>query len=253
MRPISCPFTDFVRPTENSEKLHPLGARKRSSFNIANAFASSRNPSNNVHKPISYIIKKTLVNYTKPKFHVPRIIEIPNNEEGKGKAASLILEFLSPNQSVEIKLETIMASFIIHKPRRRSPFTRAALKTVSAFIKACKEQIDILKNSINDEEANTKGWLGIKADTSNTDTVAHKNGEPDDIQPESLRVLQQVLDDETRSLQVEVTSLLEAVQQTENKMVEMSALNHLISTHVLQQAQQIELLYEQVSMSSLNT
>uniref|UniRef100_A0A6N2LQG5 SNARE-complex protein Syntaxin-18 N-terminal domain-containing protein n=1 Tax=Salix viminalis TaxID=40686 RepID=A0A6N2LQG5_SALVM len=182
----------------------------------------------------------------------------------------------------ESKLEAIMASFIIHKPRRRSPFTGAALKTlenigaleqlmlkhrkdyegwyrkfhVGAFIKACKEQIDILKNSINDEEANTKGWLGIKADTSNTDTVAHIHGnfilslhglisyepyaskmllirgykriprrklnraantktttvdssktknlefrEPDDIQPESLRVLQQVLDDETRALQ----------------------------------------------------
>ncbi|KAG5239913.1 syntaxin [Salix suchowensis] len=90
----------------------------------------------------------------------------------------------------ESKLEAIMASFIIHKPRRRSPFTRASLKTLEnigalqqlilkhrkdyegcTFIKACKEQIDILKNSINDEEANTKGWLGIKADTSNTDTV----------------------------------------------------------------------------------
>lgn len=47
---------------------------------------------------------------------------------------------------------------------------------VTAFIKACKEQIDILKDSINDEEANTKGWLGIKADTSNADTIAHKHG-----------------------------------------------------------------------------
>lgn len=49
-------------------------------------------------------------------------------------------------------------------------------------------------------------------------------------------------------LQVELTSLLDAVQETETKMVEMSALNHLMSTHVLQQAQQIELLYEQVRM-----
>lgn len=48
-------------------------------------------------------------------------------------------------------------------------------------------------------------------------------------------------------LQVELTSLLDAVQETETKMVEMSALNHLMSTHVLQQAQQIEHLYEQVS------
>nr|XP_034919151.1 syntaxin-81-like [Populus alba]XP_034919152.1 syntaxin-81-like [Populus alba] len=182
---------------------------------------------------------------------------------------------------------------------------------VTAFIKACKEQIDILKNSINDEAANTKGWLGIKADTSNTDTIAHKHGvvlilseklhsvtarfdqlrairfqnainkriprrnlnraantntstvdssktnnlefsELDDIQTESLRVQQQVLDDETRALQVELTSLLEAVQETETKMLEMSALNHLMSTHVLQQAQQIELLYEQAVEATKN-
>ncbi|KAJ6720528.1 SYNTAXIN-18 [Salix viminalis] len=246
----------------------------------------------------------------------------------------------------ESKLAAIMASFIIHKPRQRSPFTKAALKTlesigaleqfmlkhrkdyvdlhrtteqerdsieqeVTAFIKACKEQIDILKDSINDEEANTKGWLGIKADTANTDTIAHKHGvvlilseklhsitsrfdqlrairfqdainkriprrklnrnankntslvdssrtnnlefkEPDEIQPEPLRVQQQFLDDETRALQVELTSLLDAVQETETKMVEMSALNHLMSTHVLQQAQQIELLYEQAVEATNN-
>lgn len=45
-----------------------------------------------------------------------------------------------------------------------------------AFIKACKEQIDFLKNGINDEEANTKGWLGIRGHIANTDTVAHKHG-----------------------------------------------------------------------------
>lgn len=46
---------------------------------------------------------------------------------------------------------------------------------VSVFIKTCQEQIDILKNSINDEEANSKGWLGIR-DKSNADTIAHKHG-----------------------------------------------------------------------------
>lgn len=49
------------------------------------------------------------------------------------------------------------------------------------------------------------------------------------------------------AMQVELTNLLDAVQQTETKMVEMSALNHLMSTHVLQQAQQIEQLYDQVT------
>ncbi|KAF5742451.1 hypothetical protein HS088_TW09G00499 [Tripterygium wilfordii] len=61
MRPISCPFNDFVLPPENSWKLQPFGARNRSSFNIANAFASSRNPSSSVHKPISCKVKVRLI------------------------------------------------------------------------------------------------------------------------------------------------------------------------------------------------
>ncbi|KAF7822218.1 syntaxin-81 [Senna tora] len=266
----------------------------------------------------------------------------------------------------EAQLASVMASFIIHKPRQRSPFTKAALKTlesigeldlfllkhrkdytdlhrtteqerdsieqevscvnqpeklvseligcitvsrlVSTFIKTCQEQIDVLKNSINDEEANSKGWLGIAA-KSNADTIAHKHGvvlilserlhsvtsqfdqlravrfqdainraiprrklnrvtrkdssetstsgnmelkEPDELHSEPLRVQQQLLDDETRALQVELTSLLDAVQETETKMVEMSALNHLMSTHVLQQAQQIEVLYDQAVEATKN-
>ncbi|KAL9421531.1 hypothetical protein AB3S75_033912 [Citrus x aurantiifolia] len=244
----------------------------------------------------------------------------------------------------ESTLAAIMASFIIHKPRERSSFTKAALKTlesigaleqfilnhrkdyvetqrtteqerdsieheVTAFIKTCKEQIDILQNSINDDEANSKSWLGLKGDKSNADTIAHKHGvvlilseklhsvtaqfdqmrairfqdainramprrklkretvsksadistpnksdirELDEIQPEPLTVQQQLLDDETRALQVELTSLLDAVQQTETKMVEVSALNHLMSTHILHQAQQIEHLYEQAVEATKN-
>ncbi|KAJ4979384.1 hypothetical protein NE237_010164 [Protea cynaroides] len=56
---------------------------------------------------------------------------------------------------------------------------------------------------------------------------------------ETLRIQQQLLDDEIRPLQVELASLLDGVQETETKMVEMSALNHLIATHVLQQTKQI--------------
>ncbi|XP_062094292.1 syntaxin-81-like [Humulus lupulus] len=135
---------------------------------------------------------------------------------------------------------------------------------VGAFIKACQDQIDVLKNSINDEETNSTGWLGIQVDKSNADTVAHKHGvvlslseklhsvtsqfdqlrairfqeaisratprrkfkpitkpsfenpsqlnnfeprEADQFQPEPLKVKQQLLDDETRALQVELTSL----------------------------------------------
>ncbi|GKE09709.1 hypothetical protein Tco_1413260 [Tanacetum coccineum] len=44
---------------------------------------------------------------------------------------------------------------------------------------------------------------------------------------------------------VELSSLLDAARDTETKMLGMSALNHLMSTHVLQQAQQIEYLSDQ--------
>ncbi|XP_022863512.1 syntaxin-81-like [Olea europaea var. sylvestris] len=68
--------------------------------------------------------------------------------------------------------------------------------------------------------------------------------EANEVQSEPIRVQQQVLNDETHALQVELASMLDAVQETETKMVEMSALNHLMSTNVLQQAQQMEFLYE---------
>ncbi|XP_075098707.1 syntaxin-81-like isoform X2 [Nicotiana tabacum] len=204
---------------------------------------------------------------------------------------------------------------------------------VTVFVKSCKEQIDVLKNSINEEDAHSKGWLGFKGDNLNADTIAHKHGvfdqlrairfqdainrvtprrkrknstksnatetsvsssfDPDmkrdseirdsDIsQAAPIRVQEQLLVRSrlvgsllledlvpennqhveakitiyfhvllptmiTHMMQVELNSLLDSVQETETKMVEMSALNHLMSTHVLQQAQQIELLYEQIS------
>ncbi|XP_071686203.1 syntaxin-81-like [Rutidosis leptorrhynchoides] len=253
----------------------------------------------------------------------------------------------------EAKRAALMASFIIHKPRERSQYTKAALKTlesigtleqflikhrkdyidrhrtteeerdnieheVSIFVKACKEQIDFLQSSITDEEVNSKGWLGIRGDNANADTIAHKHGvvlilseklhsvtsqfdqlralrfqeaitramprrkpisaraktytdvsrssnnfesieptssdirDPSDIQTEPMKVQQQLLDDETRALQVELSNLLDAARDTETKMVEMSALNHLMSTHVLQQAQQIEYLYDQAVEATKN-
>lgn len=46
--------------------------------------------------------------------------------------------------------------------------------------------------------------------------------------------------------QIELSSMMDMVQETERKMIEMSALNHLFSTYVLRQAQQIEMIYTQV-------
>lgn len=82
-----------------------------------------------------------------------------------------------------------------------------------------------------------------------SDFSEHVNQE---FSTELIALQNQILDDETRALQVELTNLLDAVQETETKMVEVSALNHLMSTHVLQQAQQIELLYEQAVEATKN-
>ncbi|KAL5709291.1 Syntaxin-81 [Ranunculus cassubicifolius] len=251
----------------------------------------------------------------------------------------------------ESKIAAILASFIMHKPRQKSPFTRAALTTlqsiealeqfigkhrkdyvdlhrttqqerdsieseITVFIKSCKEQIDILQNRINNEDksgSSSKTWLGMKGDNSHADVIAHRHGvvlilserlhsvtsqfdrlkairfqdainratprrkpkqvvvksspiddasssnhqfdrsrDFDEIPPEPLQLQQQLLDDETRALQVELTGLLDAAQETETKMVEMSALNHLMSTHILKQAQQIELLYDQAVEATNN-
>lgn len=116
----------------------------------------------------------------------------------------------------------------------------------------------------------SKSNLVLKSDVSKV--VDHE------VSTTPMRVQEQLLDDETKALQVvcgcymnyslvknlaillnyhascvswnssqvELTSLLDAVQETETKMIEMSALNHLMSTHVLQQAQQIQYLYDQV-------
>ncbi|MCL7024789.1 hypothetical protein MKW94_018504 [Papaver nudicaule] len=256
------------------------------------------------------------------------------------RAVALSLEY------EDSKIASIQSSFIIRKPKQKSPFTKAALKTgesiealdkfivkhrkdyvernrtseqerdsieheVGVFIKACKEQIDILQRRIKDEDKNgtSRPWLGIISDNSQADLVAHRHGvvlilserlhvvtakfdqlrairfqeavnratprrkpqkvsvshssdasrstraevrELDEFPPEPLRVQQQLLDDETQALQVELSSLLDTVQETETKMVEMSALNHLMATHVLQQAQQIEFLYDQAVEATNN-
>ncbi|KAI3675892.1 hypothetical protein L1987_85488 [Smallanthus sonchifolius] len=88
-----------------------------------------------------------------------------------------VVKFLLKNRLLsEVKRAALMASFTIHKPRERSHFTKAAFKTVSIFVKACKEHIDILKTSITNEEANSKGWLGIMGANANAGTIAHKHG-----------------------------------------------------------------------------
>lgn len=49
---------------------------------------------------------------------------------------------------------------------------------VSIFVKACKDQIDILKNRIQEDEVNGNStrWLSLGGDGSRADVVAHKHG-----------------------------------------------------------------------------
>ncbi|KAF6160984.1 hypothetical protein GIB67_007625 [Kingdonia uniflora] len=180
---------------------------------------------------------------------------------------------------------------------------------ISAYIKVCNEQIDILRKRIHDEDTSGRIWLGMRADSSKVDLVANRHGmvlilserlhsvtarfeklrevrfneainramprrrmhraensnsldiaksnrsdlgELDVLPVEPLRVQQQLLDEETQALQEELTSLLNTTQETETKMVEMSALNNVMSSHLLQQAQQIEMLYDQAVEATNN-
>jgi len=113
----------------------------------------------------------------------------------------------------EAQMAALMSSFIIRKPPPKSPFTNAAIKTlesirelerfivkhrrdyvdlhrttererdnieheVGVFVKACKEQIDILKNRIHEEEksGSAKTWLGTRDESSRLDLIAHQHG-----------------------------------------------------------------------------
>ncbi|CAH9100173.1 unnamed protein product [Cuscuta europaea] len=205
----------------------------------------------------------------------------------------------------ETRIAAILASFIMRKPRQRSPFIKAALKTVDSIgvleefmLKHKKDYVDLYhtteqeRHSIENEvlilceklhsvssqfdqlrairyqdvinrkalrrkprkagktsatEISTPSNLEEQIKQSDAQTL-----ESNDLRSEPVRVQEQFLDDETRALQAELSGLLDAVQETETKMVGMSALNHLMSTHVLQQAQQIEYLYDQAVEATMN-
>ncbi|KAJ0092867.1 hypothetical protein Patl1_25958 [Pistacia atlantica] len=115
-------------------------------------------------------------------------------------------------------LRVLILSEKLHSVTRRSDQLRA-IRFQDAINRATPRRK--LKRLVESNEADTS-----KSNISET-------RELDGPQPESLSVQQQLLDDETRALQVELSSLLDAVQQTETKMVEISALNHLMSKHVL--------------------
>ncbi|KAJ0980897.1 hypothetical protein J5N97_009152 [Dioscorea zingiberensis] len=131
---------------------------------------------------------------------------------------------------------------------------------VSIFIKSCKDQIDFLKNGIHEEEKNrtARKWLHTRDDGSNADVVAHKHGVVL-ILSERLHAVT-ALFDRLRSVRFQ-DAVNKAMPRRKmhkignlksSEMVEMSALYHLMSTHVLQQAQQIEQLYEQAVAATMN-
>lgn len=178
---------------------------------------------------------------------------------------------------------------------------------VGLFVKACRDSIEALKNSIGSEEKQAYGanWLqALGRGSRNTDCIAHQHGvvlilserlhaitedfdqlrsvrfeetvnkkmhkrrkglehlpPPENVpvsvpdndgyskdwlkeeEPRLLESRQQFMDQETEALQQELTEMMAMTQETERKMIELSALNYLFSTHVLRQAQQIETLY----------
>lgn len=246
----------------------------------------------------------------------------------------------------KVKMAKVMESLILRRPQQKSPFTQEAIKIlesirtlqnfivnhkkdymdrhrtteqdrdnieheVGALVKACREQIEILKNSIESKERKRQAvtWLGVQGDAANAEDIAHKHGvvlilsehlhsitalfdqlraarfrevidrtmprqmqhlqsklnssemsisnDPKDTEviqqnQAPTKGIQQQLDEETQALQVELINVIDTVQETERKMLEMSALNHVFSTHVLRQAQQIECLYEQAVEATQN-
>lgn len=177
---------------------------------------------------------------------------------------------------------------------------------VGLFVKACRDSIEALKNSIGMEEKKAYGsnWLqALGRGSPNTDCIAHQHGvvlilseqlhaitedfdklrsirfeetvrkkmhkrrkgienlpPPENVpapaayndgysndwlkeEPRMLESRQQLMDQETEALQQELTEMMNMTQETERKMIELSALNYLFSTHVLRQAQQIESIY----------
>jgi len=78
--------------------------------------------------------------------------------------------------------------------------------------------------SVPDNDGYSRDWLKVE-------------------EPRLLESRQQLMDQETDALQQELTEMMAMTQETERKMIEISALNYLFSTHVLRQAQQIETLY----------
>lgn len=246
----------------------------------------------------------------------------------------------------KVKMAKVMESLILRRPQQKSPFIQEAIKIlesirtlqnfivnhkkdymdrhrtteqdrdnieheVGALVKACREQIEILKNSIESKERKRQAvtWLGVQGDAANAEDIAHKHGvvlilsehlhsitalfdqlraarfrevidrtmprqmqhlqsklnssemsisnDPKDTEviqqnQAPTKGIQQQLDEETQALQVELINVIDTVQETERKMLEMSALNHVFSTHVLRQAQQIECLYEQAVEATQN-
>jgi syntaxin 18 len=113
----------------------------------------------------------------------------------------------------EVKMAKVIESLMLRRPQQKSPFTQAAHKTlesirtlqifvvnhkkdymvrhrtvehdlddierqVGVLVEACREQIEILKRSIESKER--KGliatWLGVQGDVANADVVAHQHG-----------------------------------------------------------------------------
>eukprot|EP00850_Spirogloea_muscicola_P017687 SM000154S01422 [mRNA] locus=s154:270731:272748:- [translate_table: standard] len=247
----------------------------------------------------------------------------------------------------EAQMAKITSKFLLRQPVLHTPFHRTALdilgnvRTMQAFIarhhkdyldrqrsterekddiehevglfmKACREQIDVLRATIVAEpgKPSSLSWLGLSQQSgSEPHVAAHQQGvvlylserlaavagvfdkmrvlryqealerreplnrlrakrdagmlgNPDGGRSKVLDITtteargdgqaQILLQEDTRALQVELSSLMDSAREAESKMLEMSALSHLFSTHIVQQAHQIEQLYQQAVEATHN-
>jgi len=64
--------------------------------------------------------------------------------------------------------------------------------------------------------------------------------------------LQSMLEEENKKLQIEFNTLIDQVREAEKKILEISTLQQLFSTKVMEQAKQIEELYDTAVQSTMN-
>jgi len=116
-------------------------------------------------------------------------------------------------------------SSVIQSQKSSQPITTSTTTTSKALDVTEERKTDIMPNELLDDFHN--------------DEV----GSPE---------LQSMLEEENKKLQIEFNTLIDQVREAEKKILEISALQQLFSTKVMEQAKQIEELYDTAVQSTMN-